>query len=298
MTWNDAVTFASVWEHSLATRGDAPFLVFEAPDGTVTDWSYAAFDELVERFACELVRHGVEPGSSVHLALTNSPTFVAVWLAATRLGAWIVPSDPMGRAPELADHIERTDPTIGFCARERVGEYRPAAGNMPFHMIDESDAAFAWLTHDRVDGWPTPRLTDRAAVMFTSGTTGRPKGVEITQANYAFAGKVMADAAQLTAADRHLVVLPLFHANAQYYSFASAIWAGASVALMHTFSASGFLPAAARHRATCASLFAAPMRMILARGDETAGVGLRHCWFAPNRSMISSRVPRTLHTFA
>ena len=38
-----------------------------------------------------------------------------------------------------------------------------------------------------------------------------------------------------------MVVLPLFHANAQYYSFASAIWAGASVALMHTFSASGFL---------------------------------------------------------
>lgn len=282
MTWNDAVTFASVWERTVAARGDAPFLLFEAPDGQVTEWSYTAFDELVGRMAAELTGHGVGPGSSVHLALTNSPTFVAVWLAATRLGAWIVPSDPMGRTPELADHIERTDVTIGFCARERVAEYRPAAGNMPFHMIDEADAAFAWLTHDRFDEWPTPGLTDRAAVMFTSGTTGRPKGVEITQANYAFAGATMAAAAQLTADDRHLVVLPLFHANAQYYSFASAIWVGASVALMHTFSASGFLPAAARHRATCASLFAAPMRMILARGDETDGVGLRHCWFAQN----------------
>jgi crotonobetaine/carnitine-CoA ligase len=284
MRWEDAVTFASVWERAVADRGDAPFLVFEAPDGMRTEWTYAEFDELVARMADELAGHGVGAGASVHLALTNSPTFVAVWLAANRLGAWIVPSDPMGRTPELADHIERTDPTIGFCARERVSEYRPAAGNLPFHMIDEADASFAWLTHDRFDAWPEPSLTDRAAVMFTSGTTGRPKGVEITQANYAFAGKTMAEASSLTASDRQSVVLPLFHANAQYYSFAAAVWAGASVALMPTFSASGFLPAAARHGATCASLFAAPMRMILARGDETDGVGLRHCWFAQNIS--------------
>ena len=118
--------------------------------------------------------------------------------------------------------------------------------------------------------------------MFTSGTTGRPKGVEITQANYAFCGQVMAERADLTPDDRQLVVLPLFHANAQYYSFASAIWTGASVALMPAFSASGFLAQAARHQATCASLFAAPMRMILARGDPVDGMALRHCWYAQN----------------
>ena len=280
--WPDAVTFARRWADVAAARADADFLVFEAPDGTVTGWTYAEFDDVVARMATELAGHDVGPGRAVHVALTNCPTFVAVWIATIRLGAWIVPSDPLGRTPEFADHIERTRPAVGFCARRRSDVYEPAIGRRPTFRIDEADARMAWLPEERFTDWPTPGLRDRAAVMFTSGTTGRPKGVEITQANYAFAGKVMAEAASLTASDRQFVVLPLFHANAQYYSFASAIWAGASVALMHTFSASGFLPQAARHGVTCASLFAAPMRMILARGGPVDGLRLRHCWFAQN----------------
>ncbi len=281
-SWPDAVTFAQSWASAVAARPNASFLVFEAPDGTVTEWTYGEFDAIVGSVATELVSHNVGSGVAVHVALTNCPTFVAVWIAATRLGAWIVPSDPIGRTPELADHIGRTAPVVGFCSRDRAAAYEPAARGIPMFHIDETDASFAWLPAERFTAWPEPALTDRAAVMFTSGTTGRPKGVEITQANYAFAGKTMAGAAELTPHDRQLVVLPLFHANAQYYSFASAIWAGASVALMHTFSASGFLPQAARHKATCASLFAAPLRMILARGGPVDGLALRHCWFAQN----------------
>ena len=280
--WDDATTFAHAWSRAVADHDHLTFLIFEGPDGHVAEWTYAEFDEVVGRMATELASHGVGEGHSVHLALTNSPTFIAVWLAANRLGAWIVPSDPMGRAPELADHIERTDPTVGFCSRDRADAYLPAIGDRPVFQIDEADVGFAWLPTAEFADWAAPALTDRAAVMFTSGTTGRPKGVEITQANYAFAGKAMAEAAELSHHDRQIVVLPLFHANAQYYSFASAIWVGASVALMHTFSASGFLPQCARHGATAASLFAAPIRMILARGQATDGVALRHCWYAQN----------------
>jgi crotonobetaine/carnitine-CoA ligase len=290
--WERPTTFAAQWADAVAARPAAPFLRFEGPDRSTHEWDYAAFDEVVGRTAATFVAAGVDRGRGVHLALTNTPAFVAAWLAAVRLGSWIVPSDPMGTEFELAEHIGRTRPAIGVCATERAATYRAGVATSGVDMkvieIDEPVADPApLLARDSYVGWPTPALTDRAAVMFTSGTTGRPKGVEITQANYAFAGHTMAAAAGLGSDDRQLVVLPMFHANAQYYSFASAIAVGASVALMHTFSASRFVEQAGCHDATHASLFAGPIRMILARGSapdlsrRPAG-RLRHCWYAQN----------------
>jgi carnitine-CoA ligase len=286
MIGQPATTFAMLWRRAVERGPDTTFLVFERPDGHSLQWTYAEFDHVVSRAAHYLDRNGVTRGDAVHLALTNSPTFVAVWLAATGLGAWIVPSDPMAATAELQGHLARTRPVIGFCATDRADTYRAAAPPaMHVVEIDEADGEMTVFGSAVVNRWFESQPTDRAAVMFTSGTTGAPKGVEVTQANYAFAGTTMASACDLQASHRQLVVLPLFHANAQYYSFASAIAVGASVALMHTFSASGFLAQAARHGATHASLFAAPIRMILARGGTPVdGLRLQHCWYAMNIS--------------
>ena len=124
VAWDAPTTFAHAWADAVAAHDHETFLIFEGPDGHVAEWTYAEFDHVVSRVASFLVANGVAAGSSVHLALTNSPTFIAVWLAATRLGAWIVPSDPMGRVPELDDHIERTTPVVGFCSKDRAAVYR------------------------------------------------------------------------------------------------------------------------------------------------------------------------------
>jgi crotonobetaine/carnitine-CoA ligase len=282
-TW-EPVAFNDLWERAVEGRRDAPFLRFEGPSGDVAEWTFGEFDVVVGRAAGLLAGHGVGPGDAVHLALTNSPAFIAIWLATFRLGAWMVPSDPMGAVPELAGHLGRTAPRVGFGSTARADVYQAAAAELLVVLVDESDVELDVFGSEVVEagGCRVP-ARQRAAVMFTSGTTGQPKGVELTQANYAFTGMTMAQACGLRPEHRQLVVLPLFHANAQFYSVASAIWAGASVALMHTFSASGFLSQAAAHGATHASLFAAPMRMILARSAPPAApVGLRHCWYAMN----------------
>ena len=294
--WPGAVTFTASWERAVDRSPEALFLRYGAPDGTVAEWSYGAFDRRIDGVAARLHAAGVRPGRAVHLALANGPAFVAVWLAAVRLGAVMVPSDPFGRAPELAGHLSRTNPAVGFCSADRVQEYRRAVAEAEMLLPGLSMEVVAVDEHaphlDGVIGDASPRgraparpdlgLRDNAAVMFTSGTTGRPKGVEITQANYAFCGKIMAERAGFNPDHRLLVVLPLFHGNAQYYSFAAAIWAGAAVVLQRVFSASGFCARAAAGGATAASLFAAPMRMILARGADGPALNLDHCWYAQN----------------
>lgn len=294
--WPGAVTFAEVWDRAVDRDPEALFLRYAAPDGTVGEWSYGDFDRAADAVAVRLHAAGVRPGRAVHLALANGPAFVAVWLAAVRLGGVMVPSDPFGRAPELAGHISRTNPALGFCATDRAEEYRKAVADatelvpdldMAVVAVDEQAAHLDDVIGDSGRSSPAPArleigVRDTAAVMFTSGTTGRPKGVEITQANYAFCGKIMAERAGFGPGHRLLVVLPLFHGNAQYYSFAAAIWSGAAIVLQPAFSASRFCVQAAAGDATAASLFAAPMRMILARGADGPKLNLDHCWYAQN----------------
>ncbi len=106
---------------------------------------------------------------------------------------------------------------------------------------------------------------DVAAMLYTSGTTSKPKGVEVTHANYIYAGELLSKSIQLTENDRPFIVLPLFHGNAQYYTTMSALVVGASIALTEKFSASRYFKQAKALGGTVGSLFAAPIRMILAK---------------------------------
>jgi crotonobetaine/carnitine-CoA ligase len=304
------MTFAQRWETAVATSGGRPFLVFEGPDGTVSQWTYREFDDIVTRMGATLAAAGVTPGSSVHVVLRNCPAFIAIWLACARSGAWLVPVDPTSTARDISRQLDRVRPAAGICAAGRTDVYaagvkESAAGQLAVIELTET-ASDVMLTPEaaaskaeaagsrtgaagsRTDAagpgaGPSVAPADRLAVMFTSGTTSAPKGVVLTQHNYAHVADTMSAVVGLRPEHRWLVTLPLFHANAQYYCIAPAIAVGASVALTSAFSASQWLRQARDLSATHASLFAAPIRMILARrpaGTPTAA--LEHVWFAQN----------------
>jgi crotonobetaine/carnitine-CoA ligase len=282
-----ADTFDGIWRRTVETHGASPFLLFRAESGETTTWTYAEFDDVVGRVAASLAAAGVGPGSAVHLVLRNSPVFVAAWLATSRLGAWMVPVDPASAARDIRTQVRRVRPAVSIVAAARAAAFtEAAAGEVPVVVEVAEDASDLDPGAPLLQGAGTPEAHAvdagaRIAVMFTSGTTSEPKGVELTQANYVSVARTMAAAAGLQARHRWYVTLPLFHANAQYYCFAPAILTGASVALTATFSASRWVPVARELGVTHASLFAAPIRMILARcpaGEEP--LALEHVWFA------------------
>lgn len=280
-------TFHEHWSRATSAHGDAPFLLFHDDSG-VTEYTYEEFDDIVGRTAGTLRDNGVGAGASVHVALRNSPGFLAIWLAVARLGAWFVPVDPASSPRDLANQIRRTTPLVGICAAARAETYRAGAGDaVPVILELGESATDVAAGGPLVVGSPVADAavgiapSDRLAVMFTSGTTSEPKGVVLTQENYSTVAETMAASVELEPEHRWLVTLPLFHANAQYYCFAPAIAVGASVALTHAFSASRWVQQAHDLRVTHASLFAAPIRMILARsGGRSTPPSLQHVWFA------------------
>ena len=282
-------TFADLWQRAVDRHGDRTFLVFRSEAGEVDPWTYAEFDRVVHDAAALLVANGVAPGDAVHLCLRNCPAFIALWLATSRLGAWMVPVDPASTSRDIESQLARVSPKVGFYAARRADTYRAGVAegsSLRAFALEETAADVCAGGRLRagdgrtIDAEPVAP-SDRLAVMFTSGTTSQPKGVVLTQANYRHVAEGMAAAADLGADDRWLVTLPLFHANAQFYCFAPAIAVGASVALTATFSASQWVALATELGATHASLFAAPIRMILARTpDGTTPARLRHTWFA------------------
>lgn len=280
-------TFQDLWESTAKTHPARPFLLFHDAAAETAQWSYAEFDALVGRVAGTLAEAGVGSGDPVHVALKNSPAFIAIWFAASRLGAWIVSVDPESTERDIRAQFERTGARVGCYGRGRAAVYAAGTAGLGISSIAlAEDASDLHEASPLLGGTPAKQRHpvqpgDRIAVMFTSGTTSAPKGVLLTQANYRGCATSMSSMIDLRPEHRWFVTLPLFHANAQFYCFSAAIAVGASVALTSAFSASGWFAQADTLRVTHASLFAAPIRMILARRPADAPrLSLQHLWFA------------------
>lgn len=258
-------SLSDLFKHRVAERADHPFLVWRDLDGNRDEWTYAQTADLVDRLTTALWDLGVRAGHRVAVHADNCPEFIWSWFAIAELGAVMVATNVRSSIDELTDYLARADCKVVLTQRhllDVVKASRPTgAVAVAFDVTGEPapDDDDTLVLSDLLESEPHTgscpvTVSAPAGIQFTSGTTGRAKGVVWTQANYLWAGRVGATHLGLNQDDRVLLYLPLFHANAQSYVVLPTMWAGGTVVLMPRFSASRFWDVSIGESATVASM--------------------------------------------
>ena len=219
---------------------DAPNKVWLLADDRT--WTYAEALEQIERAASWFRAHGVVAGDRVLVTARNTPEYLLTWFALMEVGAIQVPINPASSPAEIAGFVGQVDPRLVVTDSALAAVVGSTTANV---AVDDLFTA----AHD--GRGPVDLEPDAVAVMIpTSGTTGRSKLVMQTHRAYVMAGEGFPYWLRLTADDRLMTSLPLFHINAPAYSTLGSVAAGASLVLLPAFSASTFIDSARRYGAT------------------------------------------------
>lgn len=234
----------ALFDARVAEAPQQPFLYTHG--GTL---SLGQLDELVGRLQAELLALGVRPGDRVLVAAENCPEHVALILACSRVGAWSCGVNARMSAGELAAFAAKADP--------RVVYFTPATSDAAAahaHTASARPSVLPGLVHS------APRAEARAesgalaarvaAVIFTSGTTGEPKGVLVSHAGLLRFAQVSAASRALGPADRSYAYLPMTHIFGLGTVLMASLHAGAGLVMRSRFDPADVFDALARHGVT------------------------------------------------
>lgn len=254
----EGLNLARLLVRQAQARPAHPFLVWAPSEGESGTWTYERFAAEVARLAGGLAARGVQPGDRVVVQLENCPEFLLTLFACAHLGAVCVPLNAMAVGPELAYFVEAvqavaaiTQPSLAQPLLELKDKLRWVAVTGEGSNLPGAQRFSSLLAE------PIPVGEHDAAspllVLFTSGTTSRPKGVLWTHANGLWASRIGALQQRFLPTDVMQAFLPLFHVVGLSWSVLPMLWVGGTVVLQPKFSASRFWPVALQHRCTLAS---------------------------------------------
>ncbi len=206
--------------HRFAERGDNPALQIAGQDAA---WSFAVLRDSTVRLAAGLLEAGLERGEPVALLGSNRPEWVCAALAVIAAGGTVVPLDTVMAADDLRHALRDSGCRRAFATADRLETLgavtAPDDGGaieLDVRLLDrdaDGEAGRSWrsLLAAAPAGLPDLGGDDRAALFYTSGTTGRPKGVPLSHANIWFCVEGLLREDLVTAEDRVVLPLPLYH---------------------------------------------------------------------------------------
>ena len=213
------------------------------------DVDFATLGRLADMLERELRDDGVRPGDRVLVVAENCPEHVALLVACSRVGAWSCGVNARMAPGEVAAFADKADARcLYFTAAASAAAARHA------ERFGAADASVPGLSRSAIRTEAraeTGELADRvAAIIFTSGTTGTPKGVMVTHDGLLHFGRVSAESRRLGADDRSYAYLPMTHIFGLGTVLMASLAAGASLVMRSQFDAGDVVDALARHRVT------------------------------------------------
>ncbi|MBS0447406.1 MAG: AMP-binding protein [Proteobacteria bacterium] len=235
---------------AVGTRPDAEALVCDDLRLSWRELHHAA-----TKCAAGLAQRGVQPGDRVALHLGNGPEFVIVAYACAWLGAVLVPISARARMPELEYALNDSGAVAIVCAEELADQLPATLPEMRHryvvgHGIDGLAPFRTLMQAEPLAAAHAAQEEDLAVLLYTSGTTGKPKGAMLTHLNIAHSVMHFALTMELTADERSVVAVPLSHVTGLVAQLYTMLYCGGCAMLMRQFKAADFVRLAARERIT------------------------------------------------
>ncbi|WP_017727629.1 fatty acid--CoA ligase [Halalkalibacterium ligniniphilum] len=227
--------------------------------------TYMEWDKKVNQVAQALINEGVEKGDRVSAVLFNTSEFATAYFACIKIGAVFNPINFRLTSKEIEYILQDAEPKIVLFEKAVKSQITPIADKLKatsLWYIDDDTPEYAKSYHQQIalasHERPNIVLTenDLYAMMYTSGTTGRPKGVLHTHRDMVDQSMIMIGMQRITNRDRGLSVAPMFHCAELHCAFLSRVHIGASQVILHHFEAKKVLELIERERIT--TFFAAP----------------------------------------
>lgn len=209
-------------------------------------WSYGELLDQAGRVAALLAGWGVRPGDRVAVQVEKSPEALLLYLGCLGAGAAYLPLNPAYPPAEMEYYVGDAEPALLVADPQRVDALRPLTQAMGARLETLGPAsegslprALRGVTHPLT---PVERASDDlAAILYTSGTTGRSKGAMLTHGNIRSNAEALVEAWRFTARDVLLHALPIFHTHGLFVASNVALLAGASMLLLPSFDADAVL---------------------------------------------------------
>jgi len=261
---------------------DRAFLVYVDEDcGIEREYRYAEFGERLERlvsFMREVL--GLRRGDRVTTVLFNHDQTVLLYFAAWILGIAVVPITVEESAEKKRYILEHSEAAAVFCWKAYMKEVESLCTDLPVLRTvigvedDGCEVGPIFNRSDRPTVNEETSLNDEALIVYTSGTTGPPKGVILTAANLLIDADAIAAWHGFGSADRLMCVLPIHHVNGTVCTLVTPLYFKGGTVLCRKFKTAGFWRNLARFRITCVSVVPTLLEFLMDADEDTSSQDL------------------------